>query len=42
MAFVWAFSSCVESGPLFTVLCSLLSAVASLVAGHGLWGVGLQ
>ena len=34
-----AFSSCGEQGQLFSVQ-RLLTVVASLVAGHGLWGVG--
>lgn len=29
-----AFSSCSEQGPVFTVVCGLLAAAASLVAGH--------
>ena len=32
----WAFSSCGERGLLFVVVRGLLTAVASLVAGHGL------
>ena len=32
----WAFSSCSEWGLLFVVVCWLLTAVASLVAEHGL------
>ena len=31
-----AFSSCSEQGLLFVVVCGLLTAVASLVAEHGL------
>ena len=31
-----AFSSCVEQGVLFVVVCGLLIVVASLVAEHGL------
>ena len=31
-----AFSSCSEWGQLFIVVCGLLTAVASLVAEHGL------
>ena len=33
---VWAFSSCSERGLLFVVVRGLLTAVASLVAEHGL------
>ena len=33
---MWAFSSCGQRGLLFTVVCGLLSAVASLVAEQGL------
>ena len=36
------FSSCGEPGLLFTAVCGLLTAVASLVAEHGLWACGLQ
>ena len=32
----WAFSSCGDQGLLFIVVCGLLTAVASLVAEHGL------
>ena len=32
----WAFSSCSERRLLFIVVCGLLTAVASLVAEHGL------
>ena len=32
----WAFSSCGEGGLLFVAVCGLLTAVASLVAEHGL------
>ena len=32
----WAFSSCGEWGLLFVAVCRLLTAVASLVAEHGL------
>ena len=37
-----ALPSCGERGPLFTVVCGLLVAVASLVAEHGLQVCGLQ
>ena len=37
-----AFSSCGNQGPLFVAVCSLLIAVASLVAEHGLQSCGLQ
>ena len=33
---MWAFSSCGQRGLLFTVVCGLLPAVASLLAEHGL------
>ena len=32
----WAFSSCGKQGLLFVAVCGLLTAVASLVAEHGL------
>ena len=32
----WAFSGCGEPGPLFIAVRGLLTAVASLVAEHGL------
>ena len=32
----WAFSSCGKRGLLFVAVCGLLTAVASLVAEHGL------
>ena len=38
----WAFSSCSEQGLLFVVVRGLLTAVASLVAEHGLSARGLQ
>ena len=38
----WAFSSCGERWLLFVVVCRLLTAVASLVAEHGLQARGLQ
>ena len=34
--YVWAFSGCGEQGLLFVAACRLLTAVASLVAEHGL------
>ena len=37
-----AFSSCGERGLLFVAVCMLLTAVASLVAEHGLWACRLQ
>ena len=38
----WAFSSYVQQGLLFVVVCGLLIAVASLVAEHGLEAHKLQ
>ena len=38
----WVFSSCCERGLLFIVVCGLLTAVASLVAEHGLQAYRLQ
>ena len=37
-----AFSSCSDQGLLFVAVRGLLTAVASLVAEHGLWARGLQ
>ena len=37
-----ALSSCGEQGPLFTVVCGLLTMVASPIAEHGLQACGLQ
>ena len=37
-----AFSSCGERGLLFLAVRGILIAVASLVAEHGLWALGLQ
>ena len=39
---MWTFSSCGERGLLFTAVCSLFTAVASLVMEHGLWACGLS
>ena len=39
---VWTSSSCGQWGLFFTVVCGLLTAVASLIAGHGLYGTWAQ
>ena len=39
---VWAFSSCGERGLLFVAVRGLLTVVASPVAEHGLYVLGLQ
>ena len=38
----WAFSGCGERGLLFPVARGLLIAVASFLAEHRLWALGLQ